>query len=108
MLFLLGWGNISIWVRKYPQFFQFKGSWTGKLVPLIMRQKYFILGTRCREQTPNMSEKKRFFTVDEANAVVPLLLEDVPRLQELLQSLTRNFPDVKQARDNAQWNGGSI
>ena len=55
-----------------------------------------------------MSEKKRFFTVDEANAVVPLLLKDVPQLQKLLQSLTRNFPDVKKARDNVQWNGGSV
>jgi hypothetical protein len=55
-----------------------------------------------------MSKKKRFFTVDEANAVVPLLLKDVPQLQKLLQSLARNFPDVKKARDNVQWNGGSI
>ncbi len=34
-----------------------------------------------------MSTKDKYFTVDEANAIVPQLLVDIPRLQELMNDL---------------------
>ena len=55
-----------------------------------------------------MSTKDKYFTVDEANAIVPQLLVDIPRLQELMNDLTHKYPDVKKARDNAPSNGGSV
>lgn len=55
-----------------------------------------------------MSKKTRYFSVDEANAIIPQLLKDVPQLQKLRWNLIRKFPDVKKARENVQWNGGSI
>ncbi|KMP11003.1 hypothetical protein UZ36_05850 [Candidatus Nitromaritima sp. SCGC AAA799-C22] len=55
-----------------------------------------------------MSIKKRYFTIDEANDVIPQLLQDIPRLKELRDDLIRKFPDVKKARDNTQSNGGSV
>ena len=53
-----------------------------------------------------MSSKK-LFTLDEANAFVPQLLDLVPRIQKLSVSLNNDFPDIKNARDKAKWNGGS-
>ena len=53
-----------------------------------------------------MSSKK-LFTLDEANAFVPQLLDLVPRIQNLSVSLNKNFPDIKNAREKAKWNGGS-
>ena len=53
-----------------------------------------------------MSSKK-LFTLDEANAFVPQLLDLVPRIQKLSVSLNNAFPDIKNARDKAKWNGGS-
>ena len=53
-----------------------------------------------------MSSKK-LFTLDEANAFVPQLLDMVPRIQNLSVSLNNDFPDIKNAREKAKWNGGS-
>ena len=53
-----------------------------------------------------MSSKK-LFTLDEANAFIPQLLDLVPRIQKLSVSLNEDFPDIKNARDKAKWNGGS-
>jgi hypothetical protein len=53
-----------------------------------------------------MSSKK-LFTLDEANAFVPQLLDLVPQIQKLSVSLNNDFPDIKNARDKAKWNGGS-
>jgi hypothetical protein len=53
-----------------------------------------------------MSSKK-LFTLEEANAFVPQLLDLVPQIQKLSISLNKDFPDIKNARDKAKWNGGS-
>ena len=53
-----------------------------------------------------MSSKK-LFTLDEANAFVPQLLDLVPQIQKLSVSLNNDFPDIKNAREKAKWNGGS-
>ena len=50
---------------------------------------------------------KKLFTLDEANAFVPQLLDLVPRIQNLSVSLNKDFPDIKNAREKAKWNGGS-
>jgi hypothetical protein len=50
---------------------------------------------------------KKLFTLDEANGFVPQLLDIVPRIQKLSVSLNNDFPDIKNARDKAKWNGGS-
>ena len=50
---------------------------------------------------------KKLFTLDEANVFVPQLLDLVPKIQKLSASLNNNFPDIKNARDKAKWNGGS-
>ena len=50
---------------------------------------------------------KKLFTLDEANAFVPQLLNLVPRIQKLSVSLNNDFPDIKNAREKAKWNGGS-
>ncbi len=50
---------------------------------------------------------KKLFTLDEANAFVPQLLDLVPQIQKLSISLNEDFPDIKNARDKAKWNGGS-
>ena len=50
---------------------------------------------------------KKLFTLNEANAFVPQLLYLVPKIQKLSVSLNNNFPDIKNARDKAKWNGGS-
>ena len=50
---------------------------------------------------------KKLFTLDEANAFVPQLLDLVPRIQKLSVSLNNDFSDIKNAREKAKWNGGS-
>jgi hypothetical protein len=50
---------------------------------------------------------KKLFTLDEANAFVPQLLDLVPKIQKLSVCLNNSFPDIKNARDKAKWNGGS-
>ena len=50
---------------------------------------------------------KKLFTLDEANAFVPQLLDLVPRIQKLSVSLNNDFPDINNAREKAKWNGGS-
>ncbi|QPJ65738.1 MAG: DUF2203 domain-containing protein [Candidatus Nitrohelix vancouverensis] len=54
-----------------------------------------------------MSQKK-YFTVTEANSFVDRLLTDIPRIQELLGSLSNDFEDVKHAQKKANLNGGSL
>jgi len=51
--------------------------------------------------------EKKYFTVEEANALVPDLLKDVPRIQQLTHHLSQDFPDVKKAWEKAKFNGGS-
>jgi len=51
---------------------------------------------------------KKLFTLDEANALVPQLLDWVPEIQKLSASMNRDFPDISNAREKAKWNGGSI
>ena len=55
-----------------------------------------------------MPTKNKYFSVEEANSIVPQLLVDIPRLQELMNDLTQRYPDVEKARKNAQLNGGSL
>ena len=55
-----------------------------------------------------MSNKNKYFTLEEANMLVPQLLIDVPRLQKLMENLMQKYPDVKKAREKAQLNGGSL
>ena len=50
---------------------------------------------------------KKYFTVEEANALVPDLLEVVPRLQALHTKLTSDFPDVRKAWEQSRFSGGS-
>ncbi len=50
---------------------------------------------------------KKYFTLDEANALVPELLRDVPKIQQLTHHLSHDFPDVKKAWERAKFNGGS-
>ena len=55
-----------------------------------------------------MPAKNKYFSVEEANAVIPELLVDIPRLQQLIENLSQKYPDVKKAREKAQLNGGSM
>ncbi|MEC8957987.1 MAG: DUF2203 domain-containing protein [Nitrospinota bacterium] len=50
---------------------------------------------------------KKLFTLQEANSFVPQLLDLVPKIQKLSISLSNDFPDIKNAREKAKWNGGS-
>ena len=50
---------------------------------------------------------KKLFTLQEANTFVPQLLDLVPKIQKLTISLSNDFPDIKNAREKAKWNGGS-
>ena len=50
---------------------------------------------------------KKLFTLQEANSFVPQLLDLVPKIQNLSISLSNDFPDIKNAREKAKWNGGS-
>ena len=51
---------------------------------------------------------KKYFTVEEADSLVPLLLKTIPEIQTLSQTLSKKFPDVKKAWKKANDNGGSI
>jgi hypothetical protein len=51
---------------------------------------------------------KKYFTVEEANAVIPELIDWVPRLQELYSIMNKSFPDVQKARSKAEYSGGSV
>ena len=55
-----------------------------------------------------MSIKSKFFSVEEANAFIPQLLIDIPRIQILMKSLTDEYLDVDKARKKVQLNGGSM
>ena len=55
-----------------------------------------------------MSIKNKYFSVEEANAFIPKLLIDIPRIQGLMKSLVCEYPDVRKAREKAQFNGGSL
>ena len=50
---------------------------------------------------------KKFFTLEEANALVPELNDWVPRLQELYSLMQKGFPDIQKARAKAEYSGGS-
>lgn len=50
---------------------------------------------------------KKLFTLEEANALVPQLLDWVPEIQKLSSSMTRDFPDIRNAQEKAKWDGGS-
>jgi hypothetical protein len=51
---------------------------------------------------------KKYFTVEEANALIPDLLDWVPRLQELFTLMDKGFPDIQKARSQAEYGGGSV
>lgn len=55
-----------------------------------------------------MDMEKKYFTVEEANALVPELLDIVPRLQQLYTKMTKEFPDVRNAWEKARYGGGSV
>ena len=55
-----------------------------------------------------MSINSKFFSVEEANAYIPQLLIDIPRIQILMKSLTDEYLDVDKARKKVQMNGGSM
>lgn len=55
-----------------------------------------------------MASKKKFFTLDEANSIIPQLLKEVPQIQRLGSRLTQDFPDIKNAWEKAKFNGGSV
>ena len=50
---------------------------------------------------------EKYFTAEEANSLVPELLEVVPLIQEFSRRLLRNYPDVARAREKAKLDGGS-
>ncbi|PIQ97012.1 MAG: hypothetical protein COV67_06550 [Nitrospinae bacterium CG11_big_fil_rev_8_21_14_0_20_56_8] len=54
-----------------------------------------------------MTEKKHF-SLAEANAMIPHLLETVPQIQTLANRLAKDFPDIVAARQKSQENGGSL
>ena len=51
---------------------------------------------------------KKYFTVEEANALIPELNDWVPRLQELFALMNKGFPDIQKARAKAEYSGGSV
>jgi len=55
-----------------------------------------------------MTIKNKYFSVEEANSFIPKLLIDIPRIQSLMKSLACEYPDVRKAREKAQFNGGSL
>ena len=55
-----------------------------------------------------MPIKSKFFSVEEANAYIPQLLINIPRIQILMKSLTDEYLDVDKARKKVQMNGGSM
>ena len=50
---------------------------------------------------------KKYFTVEEANSLIPHLLKTIPEIQNLSQKLSKKFPDVKRAWKKVNENGGS-
>jgi hypothetical protein len=50
---------------------------------------------------------KKYFTIEEANALIPELNDWVPRLQELYALMNKGFPDIEKARSKAEYSGGS-
>jgi hypothetical protein len=50
---------------------------------------------------------KKYFTLEEANALIPELNDWVPRLQELYSLMHKGFPDIQKARSKAEYGGGS-
>ena len=50
---------------------------------------------------------EKYFTLEEANSIVPQLLEIVPLIQEFTRCLWTDYPDIAHARENAKFNGGS-
>ena len=55
-----------------------------------------------------MSSKNKYFSIEEANTFIPKLLIYIPRIQILMKSLVREYPDIRKAREKAQFNGGSL
>ena len=55
-----------------------------------------------------MPTKNKYFSIEEANAVIPQLLVDIPVIQSLMGNLSNKYQDVKKAREKAQFNGGSV
>ena len=55
-----------------------------------------------------MSIKNKFFSVEEANGLIPQLLIDIPRIQILMKSLVDEYLDINKAREKVQMNGGSM
>jgi len=55
-----------------------------------------------------MTIKNKYFSVEEANSFIPKLLIDIPRIQSLMKNLVCEYPDVRKAREKAQFNGGSL
>jgi len=53
-----------------------------------------------------MGEKK-FFTLNESNAIIPQLLKHVPLIPELGSDLRNKYPDIKNAWEKHKDNGGS-
>ncbi|MEE2986969.1 MAG: DUF2203 domain-containing protein [Nitrospinota bacterium] len=56
----------------------------------------------------NKMPEKKYFSLEEANSIVPKLLKKVPEMQGLTEKLQKGFPDVEKARKKAQQNGGSV
>ena len=50
---------------------------------------------------------EKYFTAEEANSLVPELLEIVPLIQKFAHHLRFDFPDVERARKQVKNNGGS-
>ena len=48
---------------------------------------------------------KKYFTVEEANSLIPHLLKIIPETQSLIQTLHQEFPDVKKAWGKTNENG---
>ena len=69
---------------------------------MITSSKFFL-------ETPLQEESmsKKYFTVEEANALIPELNDWVPRLQELFSLMHKGFPDIQKARAKAEYSGGS-
>ena len=55
-----------------------------------------------------MSIKNKFFSLEEANGLIPQLLIDIPRIQILMKNLVDEYLDINKAREKAQLNGGSL
>lgn len=51
---------------------------------------------------------KKIFTLEEANSIIPRLLNEVPRIQTLASDLRNKYPDVKNAWEKHKYNGGSV